>query len=277
MEAAMLFRISTISLVLSAALGLAVSSAEAASFDCAKAAKPDERAICANPDISALDSEMGGLWFAFSKVPMLMGSSGARMDDAQEFLQKRAQCGGDVACLRPLYHARIDALKQGIAQAMDNYAQLQNADPLMAPWSQTALPGPVGKIVADYADECRKLGGTLKQGADMPKVMTGDLDQDGTQDFVLDPENLECSAAATAFCGNGGCRIRVAVSSDNYARPVEALGGEPTLRFEEDATVLDVWVDGTNCNLSDRTKACWASYQWKNGALKPSYKAREVE
>lgn len=103
--------------------------AGAASFDCAKAAKPDERAICANADLSALDSEMGGLWFAFSKVPMLMGSSGARRDDAQAFLQQRAQCGGNVDCLRPLYYARIGALKSGVSQAMDNYFQLQNADP----------------------------------------------------------------------------------------------------------------------------------------------------
>jgi uncharacterized protein len=103
--------------------------AEAASFDCAKAAKPDEIAICTNPDISALDSEMGGLWFAFRKVPMLMGSNGARMDDAQNFLQARAACGGNLSCLRPLYHARITALQQGISDAMDNYFKLQNSDP----------------------------------------------------------------------------------------------------------------------------------------------------
>lgn len=103
--------------------------AEAASFDCAKAAKPDEIAICANPDISALDSEMGGLWFAFRKVPMLMGSNGARMDDAQNFLQQRAACGSNLSCLRPLYHARIATLQQGISDAMDNYFRLQNSDP----------------------------------------------------------------------------------------------------------------------------------------------------
>jgi uncharacterized protein len=111
------------------ALILFVPHTRAASFDCAKAAKPDEHAICANLDLSALDSEMGGLWFAFSKVPMLMGGNGARMDDAQAFLQQRAQCGNNLACLRPLYHARIAALKQEISQAMDNYFQLQNADP----------------------------------------------------------------------------------------------------------------------------------------------------
>jgi uncharacterized protein len=110
-------------------LALFISPVQGASFDCAKAAKPDERAICATPDLSALDSEMGGLWFAFSKVPMLMGSNGARMDDAQSFLQARAACGANLACLRPLYRARIDVLKQGIVRAMEDYSRLQNGDP----------------------------------------------------------------------------------------------------------------------------------------------------
>ncbi|MGE0239295.1 MAG: lysozyme inhibitor LprI family protein [Parvibaculaceae bacterium] len=116
-------------ILLLALLVFAASPAQAASFDCAKAAKPDERAICATPDLSALDSEMGGLWFAFSKVPMLMGSNGARMDDAQAFLAQRAQCGEDAACMRPLYRARIETLKQGIVRAMTDYARLQNGDP----------------------------------------------------------------------------------------------------------------------------------------------------
>lgn len=105
-----------------------IAPAHAASFDCAKASTPDERAICKTPDISALDSEMGGLWFAYSKVPMLMGSNGARMDDAQNFLQERGQCGANLACLRALYRARIDVLKQGIVRAMDDYSRLQNGD-----------------------------------------------------------------------------------------------------------------------------------------------------
>jgi len=33
--------------------------ARAASFDCARAANPSERAICANPALSALDKELG--------------------------------------------------------------------------------------------------------------------------------------------------------------------------------------------------------------------------
>jgi uncharacterized protein len=269
----MRFRSFTSSLILSAVLA---STAQAASFDCGKAAKPDERAICATPDLSALDSEMGGLWFAFSKVPMLMGSSGARMDDAQAFLQQRAQCGGNLACLRPLYHARIGALKSGISQAMDNYFQLQNAEPPVLPWSAAGLPDPVRKVAGSYAEDCKKLGGALKSGADLPKVITGDVDDDGIQDFVLDPQTLQCSAAATAFCGNGGCQIKIAVSGDDYAKPVEALGGEPTLALTGDGPRLSIWVDGSNCNFSGRDKACWADYQWKNGKAIVTHRLRPM-
>ena len=86
--------------------------AHAASFNCANAAAPDEIAICTHPELSALDSEMGGLWFAYSQMPMLMGMNGNRQDEARAFLQSRAACAGNVSCLAGAYHARIGALKQ---------------------------------------------------------------------------------------------------------------------------------------------------------------------
>lgn len=101
-------------LVLASALPGAAPS-QAASFDCARASAPDERAVCANPTLSALDSEMGGLWFAYSRLPMLMGGSGDRQDEARAFLASRAKCGSNAACLTALYTARIAALKGQIA------------------------------------------------------------------------------------------------------------------------------------------------------------------
>ena len=95
--------------------------AHAASFDCARATKADEIVVCRNPRLSELDSEMGGLWFAYSRVPMLMGGNGARMDAAQAFLARRAACGRDVACLSATYRARIEALRRDIANAMREF------------------------------------------------------------------------------------------------------------------------------------------------------------
>ncbi len=47
----------------------AIPAAQAASFDCAKAEAADEIAICKNPELSELDTEMGALWFTFDKLP----------------------------------------------------------------------------------------------------------------------------------------------------------------------------------------------------------------
>lgn len=93
---------------------LAPTPSPAASFDCTKAKAPEEIAVCANPVLSALDSEMGGLWFAYSRFPMLMGGSGNRRDEARAFLAERAGCGDDIGCLGTLYRQRIATLQSQI-------------------------------------------------------------------------------------------------------------------------------------------------------------------
>lgn len=98
------------------------TNASAASFDCSKAKAPEELAVCKNPDLSALDSEMGGLWYAYNLLPMLMGSSGARRDDAQQFLRDRAVCAANVACLRRVYTARNLALRSDIKGAIQSWS-----------------------------------------------------------------------------------------------------------------------------------------------------------
>ena len=111
-------------LVLLAAASIAATTlpAAAASFDCAKATAPDEIAICQNPKLSERDTEMAALWFAYNKVPMLMGANGARRDAATDFLKMRSACGSDVACLGRVYDARIAALRAEITSAMDAFA-----------------------------------------------------------------------------------------------------------------------------------------------------------
>jgi hypothetical protein len=137
--------------------------------------------------------------------------------------------------------------------------------------AEAALPPAVEAIIAGYADQCRQLGGKLQPGADRPKVMTADFDGDGKPDYLLDPENMRCSAAATAFCGNGGCQISIALSSDGYRTPVSVLGGAPKIVKEAGGTNVEVWVDDVNCNVADRDKACWATYSWKHGNASTTY------
>jgi hypothetical protein len=102
------------------------SPASAASFDCSRARAADEVTVCHTPSLSNLDSEMGGLWYAYSKVPMLMGGNGNRGDEARAFLDRRRACGRNVACLTRAYRARITDLHRGIDAAMEEFSRLQN-------------------------------------------------------------------------------------------------------------------------------------------------------
>lgn len=112
-------------LVLTSVTLASIVPARAASFNCAKANAPDEIAICGDPELSERDTEMAALWFAYNKVPMLMGANAARRDAASDFLKLRTACGSDVACLGRVYHARITALRAEITSAMDALADQQ--------------------------------------------------------------------------------------------------------------------------------------------------------
>ena len=97
--------------------------ARAASFDCARARQADEVTVCRNARLSEMDTEMGALWYAYSRVPMLMGARGARQDEAAAFLARRRACGRNIACLTAAYRSRIVELRANIEGAMNHFAQ----------------------------------------------------------------------------------------------------------------------------------------------------------
>lgn len=95
--------------VLAAALAALALPAAAASFDCAKARKADERAICANRDLNDQDVRMDQL-YAITRHLVPMGGRGAIMDDQRAWLKSRASCGANRACLARSYDNRIRQL-----------------------------------------------------------------------------------------------------------------------------------------------------------------------
>ena len=98
-------------------------------------------------------------------------------------------------------------------------------------------------------------------------MLIGDIDGDGRADYLLDPQNLECSGAATAFCGNGGCQISMALSGNGYGNALTILGGQPTLIQGESSVDVAIWVDGTNCHVKGTDQACWARLSWSGDKL----------
>ena len=254
-------------LLLTCLVGLAPQKAHAASFDCAKARSADELAVCQTLDLSALDSEMGALWFAYKQMPLgTMGVLNARREDAQSFLQTRKECGSDVECLRGAYRARIASLKESIRQASDYYRYIQS-DRLFT------LPVPVGRLIAASADQCRKAGGKLDGGADHPAaIRTQDFDGDGKPDYLIDKSRLSCQGAATAFCHNNGCDMDIALSSKGYRHPVEETGALRTIEDAPDGAIIRIEVDRSRCGAGlAPEKKCLLMLAWHDGRMETDY------
>jgi len=87
---------------------LAATGAQAASFDCKKARSEDEKAICANPELSKLDEDLAA---AFKSTSGLMSGDTKRIaifrKDQAEWVKERGRCGGTASCLKSEYVRRI--------------------------------------------------------------------------------------------------------------------------------------------------------------------------
>ena len=91
------------------------SPAGAASFDCARAKAPDEIAICANPDMSALDFGDGRAVVRLQPGPVPDGHERQPSGRGAGFPATRARPAAPMsACLKGAYAARIATLKQQI-------------------------------------------------------------------------------------------------------------------------------------------------------------------
>jgi len=84
-------------------------AAQAASFNCNRADRPDEILICQNGQLSALDERLSSLYFRLRNS--LGGSERRRLEsDQARWLRQRFDCGRDFACIRDLYRDRITEL-----------------------------------------------------------------------------------------------------------------------------------------------------------------------
>lgn len=89
------------------------SSAAAPSFDCARAATPVERAICADADLAALDRELDARFRAKLDDASFLERRSLRRRQRDWLKQRDAACGehagaGLVACLAERYRERLD-------------------------------------------------------------------------------------------------------------------------------------------------------------------------
>ena len=94
---------------------VAASSASAASFDCARAKAPDERAICADRVLNDKDVRMAQLYEIDGHF-LMMGRRGVLDDEQSHWLKGRRQCGSNRQCLNAEYDHRLAALQSVISE-----------------------------------------------------------------------------------------------------------------------------------------------------------------
>ncbi len=96
-------------LALTAVCAAVAMPAAAASFDCAKARKADEKAICANRDLNDQDVRVDQM-YGITRHLVPMGGRDAIMDQQRAWLKARQTCGNNRACLKRSYDQRLDEL-----------------------------------------------------------------------------------------------------------------------------------------------------------------------
>ena len=110
--------LTALALTLAAPLA-APTSSWAASFDCARARAPDEKAICANTALNDKDVKMSVL-YDINKRTLAMGGRGALQDSQAQWLKDRRSCGANRACLNRAYDRRLDDLDRSMERIYRN-------------------------------------------------------------------------------------------------------------------------------------------------------------
>lgn len=157
----------TIALLVLAAAGAATAATAASgpSFDCAKAAAADERAICANSQLAHLDAMIATAYARFT--PMY----GNKRAIGTSLLDDRHACGSDTACIAAVQVNALETYGSTVPWA-DAYVQAligEKAAGLSAilPRDQDQpLPGRIGDCAITHIDQLTTRFGDPLKGAD---------------------------------------------------------------------------------------------------------------
>jgi uncharacterized protein len=97
-------------------------AASAASFDCAKAGTPTEKAVCADPALSKLDEQVAaGFRAGLSKWPAGNWATYLRNEQRDWLKDRDSICKADRACLRRDYELRLGFLNKPDIKWMGRY------------------------------------------------------------------------------------------------------------------------------------------------------------
>jgi uncharacterized protein len=144
---------------------LYLATVHAASFNCAKANTAIEQMICANPEISDLDSELAE---AFHLGANHLQDKSAFIRDQKHWLKSTRDACKDNACLRMVYIARLDVLQR---------------EPLPDQDSNDS------EDIQFFAVNCDQPQGTLSvKGLD--SIQNKGIEGGKVQEYIVNPEKL---------------------------------------------------------------------------------------
>jgi uncharacterized protein len=129
--------------------------AQAASFDCSKAATAQEKAICATPDLSAADDQMAAAYHAWLAAASPDGAAGIRENQIVWLRTRDASCpAGDAnnpiaSCLGNIYKARIAELMQ-MVQHFAGMTFVSRAITLTARDAQGSVPPGASEVTPGF-------------------------------------------------------------------------------------------------------------------------------
>lgn len=183
-------------ILLAAASLLATRPAAAAGFDCGKAASPTEKAICADPALSAADGAMSRAFRAARGLELPQPGPESLAAQRDWNAARTQDCGSDTACLMQRTEARIQALHE----AQDaGFERLSEGDAAPAACTQPAVPE---NGLDDQAGLWRLLNG---QSAPKPQYSTWEQGNGAQWSAAVkdvtgaDAEDLNLYDCATAY------------------------------------------------------------------------------
>jgi uncharacterized protein YecT (DUF1311 family) len=194
------------------------SSAQAASFDCAKAQSKVEHLICDNPEISKLDDELSATYKVVLQDEKL---AGANRQTQKLWMKERNGCS-DATCVKAAYEARLIILKSSVGKAGSRFTGQWHLDLCDTAISEecggfTVYLIQIGKNICGDHFFATPGGGRLNEGA--PRSISGSIVGNNVADIEI-------------TSGRNGAIFKVQVTENgdilkwNVIKEIEAGEGE---------------------------------------------------
>jgi hypothetical protein len=123
-----------------------------------------------------------------------------------------------------------------------------------------AAADPVTDILATAATDCASFENGVLDATDAAIVT--DLDGLDPMDTLVDMSRVNCSSAASLYCGSGGCSLHAVIGDTSWEFQAEAWrmiewDGRPILLVARDGG----WCGGSGAQI------CFEAVSWSNGAM----------